>query len=72
VNKCPHCKGELVKEKLGRWDYTCKRCGRGWKIDKHGNWLALFDAGMHVYDKNGKLIANLEKARKFYIEAGLG
>jgi len=51
---CPHCHGQL------------RETPQGWWIDRDGNWLALFDAGGHVYDKKGKLIAVDEQALPYY------
>jgi transposase-like protein len=61
-SECPHCRGDLVKVKdfvETQGQYHCTRCGRGWKVDEKGNWHALFDAGMHVYDSKGELIEAL-------------
>jgi len=48
---CPYCKG-ITKETDKSWcdyDRDCCRCGRGWRIDGHGTWNALFDAASKVY-----------------------
>jgi len=47
---CPHCGGELrnVDEDLD-WDCECLQCGRGWAIDKNGNWMVFFNANKKSY-----------------------
>jgi hypothetical protein len=74
--KCPYCKGILTaypKVKPPNQDYICQRCGRGWIIDNDGNWLALYDAGGHVYNSAGQLVAWIgatpsigQDAQRFY------
>jgi len=64
---CPHCHGRLRETpQPDAYDIMCTVCHRGWWIDRDGNWLALFDAGGHVYDKKGKLIAVDEQALPYY------
>lgn len=53
---CPHCNNGDLKpsEKLGRgfddYSYDCRKCGRGWSIDKTTKmWRVLFATGVSDY-----------------------
>jgi hypothetical protein len=48
---CPYCGGELVRSKTGLYHFDCTECDRCWKVDEHGTWHAMFDAGRTTYTK---------------------
>lgn len=42
-NLCLHCGAKLLESAEGlSWNYVCSQCGRGWGIDKNGNWYVFF------------------------------
>ena len=40
---CLYCGAKLLGSAEGlSWNYICSQCGRGWGIDKNGNWYVFF------------------------------
>lgn len=49
---CLHCGGRLLEmAKELSWNYVCPQCGRGWGIDKNGNWYVFFAKQIYLAEE---------------------
>ena len=67
--KCPICLGELKPSPQLNdeedYDFDCKKCGRGWRIDEEGTWHSLFSGTPDAFTKEDvQFIQKMEEAEE--------